>query len=82
MLGGWLKFAVARPLQPRLRLPLLHRLAPGVARFSTAEPCATWGDLHVREETLILEAEAEGLDVDRRGDAGPAIVLTTTRDAV
>jgi hypothetical protein len=31
---------------------------------------------HVREETLILEAD--GLDVDRRGDAEPAILLTTT----
>jgi hypothetical protein len=29
---------------------------------------------------LILEAEADGLDGDRRGDAAPAIVLTTTLD--
>jgi hypothetical protein len=34
-------------------------------------------ELHVPEETLILDAEADGLDVDRRGDAEPAIVLTT-----
>jgi hypothetical protein len=26
---------------------------------------------------LILETEADGLDVDRRGDAEPAIGLTT-----
>jgi len=39
------------------------------------------GDLNVREKTLILEVESDWLDVDRRDDAEPAIVLTTTLGA-
>jgi len=34
-------------------------------------------DLEQREEALVLSAEAAGLDLDRRGDADPAIVLCT-----
>jgi hypothetical protein len=32
----------------------------------------------VREEVLVMEGEADGLDVDRRGDADPSCILTTT----
>jgi hypothetical protein len=36
-------------------------------------------DLEIREEALVMAAEAAGLaDVERRGDANPQVVLTVT----
>ena len=37
--------------------------------------------LEIDEERLIMQAEAAGLDVDRREDADPAVVLETTSGA-
>jgi len=38
-------------------------------------------EVEVREERLIREAGDAGLEIDRRGDADPAIVLSSTLDA-
>jgi hypothetical protein len=38
-------------------------------------------ELGVQEEALILEAEAAGIEIDRRGDADPRIVLSVVEEA-
>lgn len=68
-------------------------LAKGIAAYEPTKPISSADrpkrlaklaqertDLYVREETLILETEADGLDADRRGDAEPGVVLTTSVD--
>ena len=53
-------------------------LVPVVVKYERlAELARKRDDLEQREEALVLSAEAAGLDLDRRGDADPAIVLCT-----
>jgi hypothetical protein len=85
-LHAFLCFAFGEPLRKALtaRLRALLEGQKTVGANERACEIHTLGlrvlELEVDEERVILQAEGQGLTVDRRGDADPEVVLTTTLD--
>jgi hypothetical protein len=81
---GFLASMFEKPLREAFREAIEKNVpaAPAIAtrdrpaRLAAVE--ARRRELAQREEAVILSAEAAGLELDRKGDADPAIVLTAT----
>ena len=79
LLGDSLFDVLVAKLETRLAA-LPDGIAEGDRTRQLADLDAKAFDLETKEERLILDAEAAGFDLDRRGDAKPAIVLGATDD--
>ena len=76
----WLLATFSEPIRERLvaNLPDAADALPSGERSQKLEALAAARlDLERREERLILEAEAAGVRLDRRGDLTPAVYLET-----
>ena len=72
---------------PQIREAMIAHLPadPGLSKAERAERLRVLAErrreLERREELLILEAEANGVTIDRRGDLSPDVYLATTLEA-